>query len=93
MKETPLSNCERRFLLRAIEEKKVKGSCGTLHALLHGADSGAACAGRGSAHTSPQPPGGCLAPAGCFQALGGRPPQPATSHWGGWLGNRFGPRG
>lgn len=23
MKETPLSNCERRFLLRAIEEKKV----------------------------------------------------------------------
>lgn len=25
MKETPLSNCERRFLLRAIEEKKVSG--------------------------------------------------------------------
>lgn len=25
MKETPLSNCERRFLLRAIEEKKVRG--------------------------------------------------------------------
>ncbi|KAF3818663.1 hypothetical protein GH733_012080 [Mirounga leonina] len=25
MKETPLSNCERRFLLRAIEEKKVNG--------------------------------------------------------------------
>lgn len=26
MKETPLSNCERRFLLRAIEEKKVGGA-------------------------------------------------------------------
>lgn len=25
MKETPLSNCERRFLLRAIEERKVNG--------------------------------------------------------------------
>lgn len=28
MKETPLSNCERRFLLRAIEEKKVNGPGG-----------------------------------------------------------------
>lgn len=28
MKETPLSNCERRFLLRAIEEKKVRGNGG-----------------------------------------------------------------
>lgn len=29
MKETPLSNCEKRFLLRAIEERKVRGERGT----------------------------------------------------------------
>ncbi|KAH0511104.1 Exosome complex component RRP45 [Microtus ochrogaster] len=35
MKETPLSNCERRFLLRAIEEKKVWQIRVDLHLLNH----------------------------------------------------------
>lgn len=34
MKATPISNCERRFILRAIEERKVRGRAALPRALL-----------------------------------------------------------
>ena len=61
MKETPLSNCERRFLLRAIEEKKVNWEFSAASAVgLQAARSLPALVGPGSPRRSrrcfPKPP-------------------------------------